>query len=202
MLADSSVLCALDAASTRTRNELGLTTTRLADPEFVAQYTAATLQFHSGQLSTRTTEDLIPKIKYVTSLVVDDAQADSIKTGRVDLSVQVEELCQHPVLAKFVQEMLSAEPDRSVLKASGTPWFSTSRFEKSGSQGSIKMVVAPTTMDTPPACLGGPWHITEVYREVEFTCRYAKWRDRRNRRLARIKVVSIMGLPPASICAM
>lgn len=120
--------------------------------------------------------------------VYDAAQADSAKSGKVDLTAELSSLVSTPVLADFINVLLGPNPDRKVLKALGTPFASKTRFERSGAQSETVLQLRPGMHYVPN--IGEDVGTYEVLRELHITCRYAKWRDRKVRRLARIRIVS------------
>lgn len=126
--------------------------------------------------------DMVP----VSYGLVDVAQADNTAAGRVDLTQELHSLCSIPVLGEFVHELTGPAPDRRRLRELGAPFDAWSRFESNGRQAAASLTVrGPTVWH---GSLGGDWS-GEVCRQILLNTRYAKWRDRRSRRLCRLRVV-------------
>lgn len=119
--------------------------------------------------------------------LVDAAQADS-SGAKVDLKDECAALTSMGGGAgEFFRELLAAEPDRQKIRELGAPFNANVRFEKDGKQSTA--TVHFTGAQYFPDCLGGEWS-DDVVRSVTVDCRYAKWRDRRTRRLNRVRVQS------------
>lgn len=132
-------------------------------------------------------------VKEFTRTLVDAAQADSVKSGKVDLTLEFQDLCQLPGVGDFFHELTSATPNREALRALGTPFHGWTRFEKEGLQARAGVTITHRSLW--PESLGGVWE-HEVARSITVFTRYAKWRDRRTRRLARV-IVTAHDIVPA-----
>lgn len=124
----------------------------------------------------------------VARTIVDDAQADSVAKGRVDLPDALVALTGLPGGAgDFFHELLAPTPDRETLRRLSAPFHGSFRFEEDGKQSTATLHFEGG--DSWPAALGGEW-TSERMRSITVSCRYAKWRDRRVRRLSRVQVVA------------
>lgn len=127
-------------------------------------------------------------VRSVTRTLVDVAQADSSAAGKIDLAQPMHDLLALPGGAgDYFHELLAAAPDRALLRRVGAAFNARSRFEKEGMQSTATLYFQGG--DAMPESLGGEWG-PEVMRAVTVSCRYAKWRDRRVRRLARVQVAA------------
>lgn len=131
---------------------------------------------------------LLEQPQVVSRGLVDAAQADSVATGRVDLHDALVALTALPGGAgDFFHELLSPTPDRYILRRLSAPFHGSFRFEGDGMQSTATLHFEGG--DSWPEALGGDW-TSERLRSVTVNCRYAKWRDRRVRRLGRVQVVA------------
>ena len=127
-------------------------------------------------------------VTVVSRTLVDDAQADSVASGRVDLRDSLVALTGLPGGAgDFFHELLSPNPDRTLLRKLSAPFHGSIRFEESSMQSEATLHFEGGGHW--PESLGGPWQ-HERARSITVNCRYAKWRDRRVRRLGRVRVAA------------
>lgn len=125
--------------------------------------------------------------------LVDAAQADSVAAGRVDLNTAFHALSSLPGGAgDFFHELLSADPDPKVLKRLSAAFNGSFTFEPDGRQSTATLHFRGG--EDWPEPLGGTW-TSERMRTITVNCRYAKWRDRRTRRLTRVVVDAIDIIP-------
>lgn len=131
----------------------------------------------------------------VARTIIDDAQADSVAKGRVDLPEALAALTGLPGGAgDFFHELLSPAPDREKLRRLSAPFHGTVRFEEDGKQSTATLHFEGG--GSWPEAIGGDW-TSERMRSITVSCRYAKWRDRRVRRLGRVQVVARDAAPAA-----
>lgn len=163
------------------------------DPSAAEEVAVLTKQVFDGYHHTDGTYELL--VASVESY--DNAQADSAKLGKVDLTAELAAFADTPVLSDFMGVLLGPTPDKKTLKALGTPFASKTKFEASGVQSETVLQLRPQVHFMPD--IGETLARNEVMREVYITCRYAKWRDRKVRRLARVRVVStfVFAVPTA-----
>lgn len=137
----------------------------------------------------------VPKGQVTTCArtLVDAAQADSVAMGRVDLNAAFQALCELPGGAGgFFRELLSSEPDVRVLKQLSAAFNGSFSFEADGRQSTATLHFQGD--EDWPEALGGTW-TSERMRSITVNCRYAKWRDRRVRRLTRVVVDAVDIIP-------
>lgn len=128
----------------------------------------------------------VDALSTVTRELVDNAQADTVATGRVDLHDSLAALTGLPGGAgDFFHEFLSPEPDRYLLRLLSAPFHGNVKFEDSSRQATATLYFEDG--HDWPAVLGGSW-TSELLRSITVSSRYAKWRDRRVRRLCRVQV--------------
>lgn len=133
----------------------------------------------------------VDNVRVIQRILRDDAQADSPK--KVDLVEQVQDLTGLPGGAgEFFHEFMSGSPDRKVLRRLGAPYNARVSFEKTGAQGTAVLYFRNGFVW--PESIGGEWE-AETMRSIQVTCRYAAWRNRRARRLARVKVTKFLVAP-------
>lgn len=125
--------------------------------------------------------------------VIDAAQVDSKAAGRVDLNDELAALTDLPGAGDFFHEVTGSSPNRARLRVLGYPFHGWSRFERDGMQGRAGVTI--TDPGVWRDSLGGLWLPGEVARQVEAGVRFAKWRDRRVRRLVRASVKSRVVVP-------
>lgn len=136
------------------------------------------------------------RVVRVSRPLLDVAQADTLEQGRVDLTAEAKTLMSMPGGAgTFFTEMLSAAPDRKRLLSLSAPFHGTVHFEAGGKQGRATLHVLGRDLLWPDE-LGGAW-TSELGRTLTVSCRYAKWRDRRVRRLCRLQVWALDVAPSA-----
>jgi hypothetical protein len=112
------------------------------------------------------------------------AQTDS-RAGRTDLVAEVETLCSLPVVGPLLEELLGANPDFSDILARGAE--ASLIIEPAGENCSIVRFRLPARRPW-PAVLGGAASRGEWEREFTLKMSWARWRDRRNRRLISLTV--------------
>lgn len=134
------------------------------------------------------------RVVRVSRPLVDAAQADTLAQGRVDLTAEAKLLMTLPGGAgAFFTEMLSANPERKRLLGLSAPFHGSVQFETGGKQGRATLHLRGRDLPWPEE-LGGTW-TSELGRTLTVSCRYAKWRDRRVRRLCRIQVWALDVVP-------
>lgn len=123
------------------------------------------------------------------------AQQKSTKTEKKDLGEQLEALEGVPGVADVIREVTEAAPDWDKVRAAGAPFGIDLDLEKEG--WAVVTLWVEGAHDWPLA-LGGPASRGEVRRGVRLRVAYAGWRDRRNRRLAEVHVLTeeIWPAPP------
>lgn len=127
--------------------------------------------------------------------VVDAAQVDSKAAGKVDLADELVGLTDLPGAGDFFHELTGAAPNRTRLRRLGYPFHGWTRFEREGVQARGGVTI--TQPGVWHESLGGLWLPGEAARSVEVGVRFAKWRDRRVRRLVRVMVKSHVVVPAA-----
>jgi hypothetical protein len=105
---------------------------------------------------------------------------------RADLVEEISFLRGIPVLAEYLDELLSGEPEPALLGTWGTPLRAT--LTRKGTCGT-----ATVRVDDPvlyPVSLGGLRSFGEVARLFVLGVNWAKWRDRDARRLVSVQSVA------------
>lgn len=127
-------------------------------------------------------------IRTVTRTLIDGAQADSSSAGRVDLHDPLAALTSLPGGAgDFFHELMGAAPDRKRLRSLSAPFNGAVKFEDESLQAEATLHFMRG--DAWAEELGGAWG-SERMRTIVVNTRYAKWRDRRVRRLCRVRVIA------------
>ena len=130
----------------------------------------------------------------VRSLLHERVQRDT-QAGRVELQAEYEALMALPWIREVVEEFLGAEPcDDEVVRLGAGFDAQLRRGEKEG----VLTLTIPTNSVLWPLALGGPPVPYELSRELELGAKWAKWRDRRVRRLHTVKVFGIEAWPCVS----
>jgi len=112
------------------------------------------------------------------------AQTDS-RAGRTDLVSEVDALCSLPVVGPLIEELLGSAPDVDDIVARG----SESNLSVTVTGTNVAEVRFRLPARRPwPAVLGGTVSRGEYEREFTLRISWAKWRDRRNRRLVNVNV--------------
>jgi hypothetical protein len=112
------------------------------------------------------------------------AQTDS-RAGRADLVDEVDALCSLPVVGPLVEELLGSNPDIAAVVNRGAEVALS--VTDTGSNASLVRFKLPARRPW-PASLGGSASRGEYEREFTMKISWAKWRDRRNRRLVSLSV--------------
>lgn len=115
--------------------------------------------------------------------VVDHKQVTA-KTGREDLTDVFTELGHLSLTAELLDAVTCPDPDPAVVHALADQLAGSADL----TDGAWHVTVPLEGAVAWPACLGGPPGHAEVSRALVITCRHAPWRDRRVRRLARVRV--------------
>jgi hypothetical protein len=122
--------------------------------------------------------------------LVEAVQLDTKKTRR-DLREECEALVALPGYGPLLDELLGAEPDRDRLAEEIARLGGAVRLEE---QTAIVELCIPH-LPVWPEALGGAASPAETSRELVAVIRWAKWRDRRSRRLAALHVVALEAWP-------
>jgi hypothetical protein len=112
------------------------------------------------------------------------AQTDS-RASRADLVAEVDALCALPVVGPLVDELLGSNPDLESIVARGADANLT--ISDAGANAAVVRFTLPARRPW-PASLGGAASRGEYEREFSLKISWAKWRDRRNRRLVTVSV--------------
>lgn len=112
------------------------------------------------------------------------AQTDS-RAGRADLVSEVDALCSLPVVGPLVEELLGSNPDVTGIVARGAE--AKLNVTEAGANAAVVRFTLPARRPW-PTTLGGAASRGEFEREFALKISWAKWRDRRNRRLVQLSV--------------
>lgn len=104
---------------------------------------------------------------------------------RSDLISSYEALRTVPIVGRIIEELLNHPQEETVLQTLAGDMPLQLLGEEDGAQ-TWRMICAKESWPVWADILGGGYGPGETAREIEITVRYAKWRDRRVRRLVRV----------------
>jgi hypothetical protein len=118
--------------------------------------------------------------------LVNVAQVDSKKTGRVDLRAELDALSSYGGFRSLLDALLGADFDLDRLHAAAQPW--KSEIAVDGTKVTVTLWV--TDGVAWPQALGGTGAPGEVARVFTLVAQHAAWRDRKVRRLAEVHIAA------------